>query len=432
MVTTLSYLIANDRELLPHIESTAIKLMRRNYVLPGRVLTLNDMNGWNIRKVSEYVQTRRAVELAESTAIPATEIMRARLNSIEPKEVGDAYEVSERRINTDYAGIVVEIASALARSVGERIEVDLFATLNDAFVNNNINNTGSDFSTEMLVAAEMMMQPHFDGATAMYHVAHPYQTLPILKNLVRITDSESGTAAMNNLARMSARTIPLLPGMSVVTGALHPRNVILQLNVQGDGGTFRLQVGDGYVEGENITAAIDYDATTATMVSDIQTALNALDMSGFYSGAGTWTVTGSDETDLTITPPSDLFLDDFSQLRIANKYDSDAVINHYFDVITQKSAYDLVTTPDTGVTDMNGVEVGVVLKERSATARVYSYFEDAIVRDVRKPITPFSDLEIHDGRTNRYALSTTYGTGSWRPYRGMYTITDANSPRAVG
>lgn len=174
MVTTLAYLTANDSELLPHVEAAAIRLIKRNYVLPGRVLTLNDMKGWNTRKVSEYVPTRRAVELQESTDIPATEIMRARLNDISPKEVGDAYEVSERRINTDYAGIIVEIASALARSVGERIEVDLYQTLNSTFINNNVDNTGSNFAVTDLLAAEMLMQPHFDGVNAMHHVAHPY------------------------------------------------------------------------------------------------------------------------------------------------------------------------------------------------------------------------------------------------------------------
>lgn len=253
-----------------------------------------------------------------------------------------------------------------------------------------------------------------------------------MQNLITVNNAEQGQAAISNMGRMSARTIPLPAGMALTIGALHPRRVILQLNVQGDGGTFRLQVGDGYVVGENITTAIDYDATTATMVSDIQSALNALDMSGFYSGSGTWAVTGSDETDLTITPPADLFLDDFSQLRVANKYDEDSTINPYFDVVTQRTAYDLITNPDTGVLDMNGNEVGVVVRERSATARVYSFFGDSIVRDVRKPLTPFSDLDLHDGRTNRYSISTTYGVGSWRPYRGMFTTTDADSPRAVG
>lgn len=426
MVTTLQYLIANNRELLPHIEMSAIKLIQKNYVLPGRVLTLSDMKGWNIRKISEYIPPVRAGELQESTAIPTTEVLRSRLAEVAPKEIGSAYEISDRRYTTDPEDILVDTVKFLARAIGERIEQDLYSTLNSAILR-VIDNKTQNYEFKDTVAATTVMQQHFDGVSQLHHVFHPYQLYPIIGNMVKVTDATTGQAAMMNGGATQAQLYNSPVG-TLVTGTMHPRRVIIKLHIAGDGGNFRLQVGDGNVIGVNITDEINYSATASAIDGDIKTALEALT----FPGNGTWSVTGSSLDDITVTPPPNLYLDDFSQLRVANEYNEKATINHYFDSTTQKSSYDKITNPATGVFDMNGSQLGVVVRERSATAKVYSFFGDTIVRDVRESVKVHSNLELHDGRTTRYAMYTKYGVAPWRAYRGIATETKADSPYAVG
>ncbi len=161
------------------------------------------------------------------------------------------------------------------------------------------------------------------------------------------------------------------------------------------------------------------------MIPNIKAALEALT----FTGNGTWTVTGSANNDITITPPATLYLDDDSQLRVAVKYDEDGTLDNY--VALQKSAYDLVTGLGGNIVDSDGVSLGIKLYERSASAKSLMFYPDALAFDIREAVKSHFET-VFQGRTAEYSAYMKYGVGKWSPELGMFIETTANSPFAVG
>lgn len=430
-------------QLVPHIEHAAIKYVFRRYAMANRVRVLNDMNDWNARKVSEYLPSRRAQTLSEDTAIPDTTLVRVRKATLEPKEVGERYRISDRRVSTDLENIVADVVEAIGKAIGDRVEQDLHQEAVNSFVGGELGSSGTTYDLNlMLQAATLFRQRARRGQ--LFHVIHPFQALPVMEKLIDYTATSNQQLQFrdNSIAQLQANNLtefnlPTFGNVNLAIAEYLPRKVVSKFALYGTAGTFRLQVGDGYDTATpfNITAAITATTVAATLLTNIQTALNALDMSPYYSGALTWVVTGSDILDMTITPPADMFIDDEQQLRIAVQHDDAtkaSLDGGDVNIVMQKSGYDLVTTLTGGPIGIDGLEQGIRIWERSATARGLIFQPDAIVLDIRQAVRAHFDGNINQGRTVEFAGHMKYGTGKWSPEKGMFILTKADSPFATG
>lgn len=445
MATQLSGLLANidgiGFKLIPHIEEAALKYVVHNSVMASRVAVKTDMTGYNVRKVSEYVRGRRAQDLAEDTEIPDTTMIRARKAHIEPYEVGDRYRITNRRVDTDIESIVADTVEHLGLGMSERVEVDLLDTALATFRGGTLGSTSTDYSLPLMLQAATVFRARARRGD-IFHVVHPYQALTEMEKLIEYNNAtQQANLSFRDQAATGLMTSDLqsfrLPTFGITdltVSNLLPRRITFQLKVYGDGGTFRLQLGDGYDTSgasQNITGAIAVTGTPATDIVTIAAAINALPAA--VTG-GVWTCTGSDMEDLTITPPATFYTPDPDNLRIANKFDTDAVILGQSGVTLQKSAYDLVTDgggDPTGADDMNGDPIGVELFERTgATAKSLIFQPQAILWDVREGVQSYFEVT-KQGRTAEYSGYMTYGAGQWSPELGMFILTKAESPYAV-
>lgn len=440
-LTELNMLLRNADnigfKLIPHIEELALRYVIRNYVMAQRVSLFTDMNDWNVRKISEYLPARRAGELSEDTDIPDTNLLRARKATIEPKEVGDRYRISNRRATTDIENIVADTVAAIGKGIGDKVEVDLYDAALSTFRGGALGSTAVDYSISLMVSAATLFRQRARNGQ-LFHVIHPFQALPVMQSLIDYAGAQTNMAyrdsAATRLQNSNLREfdLPTFGNVNLAIGEFLPRKVIHKIAVYGTGGTFRLQLGNGSVVGENITAAITVSAVAATMASNIKTALDTILAAGsYYSGSGTFTVTGAAIDDLTITPPTDLYLDDENQLRVAVKYDTDATLSGGFiEANLQKSAYDLVTGITPTLTDADGEDLGLALWERSAVCKSLMWQRGALILDIRQPVNSFFELT-KQGRTAEYSGTMVYGAGKWSPEQGMTILTKANSPLSV-
>lgn len=429
-LTGLPYIIATGLDFVPHIEHAAMKYVFAKYAMASRVKVMTDMAGWNTRKVSEYLPPSRATELSEDTAIPDHTILRARKVELSPKEVGERYRISDRRVDSDPEGIVTEAVEYLGQAIGSKVEADLFAQALSTFQGGTIGDGTADLSLAQMLQAKVYMNQLRRSGT-LFVVAHQYQTLPIIQSLI---DFSGATVLANSVGAVPVNArdqalmsfdLPAFGNLNVVAADMLPRNVVYKIGIDGTGGTFRLQVGDGYAVGVNVTAAITVTGTHATDLAAILAALNAL-----TGVSGTWTGASTSMTDITITPPSTLYLDDDCLLRPAVKYDADATLSTQ-QIYLQKSAYDLVTGGASMWQDMNGNDLGFRVQEKSATAKALVFYRDALAFDIRKRIKAHFET-VYQGRTGEWAAYMTYGAGQWSPEKGMFLHTVADSPLATG
>ncbi len=429
MASALDFLLANGAQFLPNIQESAVKYVFQKFVMASRVRVMTDLQGdWNARKISEYMPSRPAQELAEDTAIPDTQLLRAKLNEISPRVTGDRYRITERRSGTDPEPIIQDSVEALSYAVGSQVEVDLMNAGRSAF-----RKTAGSLASELSMItlnklAVRFRQVRGADASQLYHVLHPYQVEPIMEKLLTFTEAQGGAAALENAVSgaVTAFNLPVLGNIALAP--LLPRRVVIGLKIYGTGGTFRLQVGNGYVVGENITSAITVTGTIATDIAAIEAALEALT----FDGNGGWTVAGTLYSDITITPPASLFLPDPDQLRPAVKYDEDLHIDGgSFDSNHQKSGYDLITGVTGSPEDELGNALGFTIHEKSATEEGLSFYRDALIYDVRKAPRPFFEVTMQ-GRTAEYSLSHTYAAAGWRSYLGSRVLSTASNDTFTG
>lgn len=415
----LSQVFGNGKDFIPHVEMGALRWSQRKFVMLPRVTNLGDMTGWNVRKISEYLKFRSAQTLAEDTEIPNTTLARARKAEIEPKEIGDRYRISDRRVSTDIENIIGDVIEALGTTIGEKKERDLIQAAYSGFIGGTLGSSSVDYSLDLPIDGQHeFMKLARQGL--IYHVIHPFQAKKILKDLVAFSGSSAGAPLDFRNAAIRSWTVPGFDNLNIVVGDYVGRNVINNILVYGTGGTFRLAVYDGQSVGENVTAAITVSAVVATMKSNIKAALEALT----FTGNGTWTVGGTTLLDMTITPPSTLFLDADSELRVAVDYATPSLIG-------EKSAYDLITGLSGAPLDINAASLGVVMSEKSATAQGLLFMQDSLMHDSRDSVRGSFEL-VNQGRTAEYAAYTTYGVKAWRRERGMFVLSKANSAFATG
>lgn len=415
----LSAVFGGGLDLIPHIEMGAIRWTQRNYVMAARVATLNDMTGWNVRKVSEYLKYRRAVELDEDTDIPDTTLARKRKTSIEPEEFGDRYRISDRREDTDLENIIADTIEALGKSIGDRKEQRFFDAALANFRGGTLGSAAVDYSINYPIDGQHEFI-HRARSGQLFHVIHPFQAREVLKDLVQFNGTDAGVALAFRESAIKSWSVPGFDNLNIAVSDFVPRNVIHNLDVYGTGGTFRLAIGDGRTIGEDVTAAITVDAVTATMQTNIKTALEALT----FDGNGTWTLSGADNLSIVITPPTTLYFDAERELRVAIDYSTPTLEG-------EKSAYDLVTGLSGAPEDINGDDLGVVVSEKSGTAKSLLFYRDALLQDIRKPVKAFFEL-VHQGRTAEYSAYETTAIDGWRSELGMFIVTKANSAFASG
>ena len=440
MASVLNDLLRNTDnigfKLIPHIEEAAMKYVVHNTVMASRVKLLTDMTGWNVRKVSEYVRGRRAQDLQEDTEIPNTKIMRTRKSVIEPYEVGDRYRITDRRSETDIESIIADTVEHLGLGISERVEIDLLTVLLDVLRGGTLDQSANDYSLEYMLQAATVFRARARHGD-LFHVIHPYQAFPVMSKLIDYTNvaplnfRDQAASRLEGTRDLRTFQLPTFGISDLSISELLPRRISFKLAIYGTGGTFRLQLGNGFETSgtaQNITSAITVTGTHATDLASILAAINALPLA---IRKGTWTGSSSSMTNITLTMPTGVYLPDPDNLRIANKYDEDVALVGQLGVTLQKSAYDLVTGLSGAPTDMNGTSVGVTLEEKQGgVAKAPLFQRDAVAWDVRKGVQSFFETTMQ-GRTAEYSGYMVYGVEQWSPENGMYIITKAQSPLAV-
>lgn len=389
--TTFSNLVAVLPSLTPWIEESAYRFAMYNSVLPARVSVYSDMQGYNTRRVSEYIRNRRAQQLSEAVAIPDTVARRLNIAEVSPQEWGDSYPVSERRVTTDLENVLADIISFLGDSLAMRKEKVLMRTLlSGKTAANTINVSGNYTLNEPIALQQEFMKRAFTRDDT-FHLIHPFQALPIKKELIDLTrPADNVTRASINRWLMGGGQ-----GTEMVETPTLPRKITYRLVITATSGTFKLRAGELNNGAEAITANITVSTTASTMVTNIKTALDAL-------GIGTWTVSGTALTDITVESP--IYVDAEDELQIALKPDG---------------------TPDTALTGGT-----VVIQEKSARCAAPFYSRDAIILDLRQPFRYRFEENIKERVLQNYATEV-FGAALWRKDRLFFVETNATSPLAV-
>lgn len=413
-LTAVTQILGAGLDLIPHIEEGAFRYSLRNFAMAGRVTTYNDMTGFNDRKISEYIRTRRAQNLLEDTAIDDHVINRVRKATISPTEIGDRYRISDRRSDTDLENIVSDTITFLGHNMGARKEADLQAQALASFQGGTLSAT--DYSIDLAIQAqyEFKQQATRD---ILYHVIHPFQALKVMRELATFYGTSAGVNMSFRERGLRGFSVPAFDNLNIVVGDYLPRVVKHRVKVYGTGGTFRLEIGTGQEVGVDVTGAITVSATPATTATNVASALNAL------TGQSGWTCVdgGGGNDDLEVQAP--VALDVESELRVATDLASPTLPKYW-------SEYDLVTTLSSNPTDPNGADIGVQVEEISATAKALMFHPSALVYDIRQPVTAFRELTMQ-GRTVEISAHEKYGVGGWRGERGLFISTNATSPFAV-
>lgn len=415
-LNAVTAILGGSLDLIPHIEERAWKYTMRNYAMPSRVTVYTDMQGFNLRKISEYIRTRRGQDLSEDTAIPDHIINRVRESTISPSEVGDRYRISDRRSATDLENVIADTIQFLGQSIGDRKEADIIATALSSFAMGTIGSSTTDFTIDLPMEGQFVFQQNAIR-DQIYLVVHPFQVKNVVTDLAKFWGTDAGVNMNFRERALQGFTIPVFNGLNIAVSEFLPRKVVHKVSVYGTGGTFRLEIGTGQEVGVDVTAAITAAASGNTTATNIAAALNAL------TGQSGWTAiaTSDDPARITVTAPS--YLDAESELRVAINT-SDPTLP------SRKSAYDLITGLSGAPTDANGDSLGVVVKEISADAKALMFTRDALVYDIRQPVNAFQEL-VHQGRTLEVSAYEKYGVGHWRDDRGLFVQTKATSPLAV-
>ncbi len=415
-VNQLNQIFGGSLDLIPHIEERAFRWTMRNYAMAQRVTVYTDMTGFNNRKISEYIPIRRAQSLDEDTAIPNHIFNRVRESSIAPDEVGERYRISDRRWQTDLENVIGDAIQFLGKAIGDKKEADLISTANSSFKLGTIGSASTDFTIDLPISGQFVFQQNAIR-DQIYLVVHPFQVKNVITDLADFHGADAGVNMNFRERSLQGFNIPVFNGLNIAVSEFLPRKVVYKVSVFGTGGTFRLEIGTDQEDGVDITAAISAAASGDTVATNIASALNGL------TGQSGWTAvaTGDDPERITVTAPD--YVDAESQLRVAIDT-SDPTLP------SRKSAYDLVTSLSGAPTDNNGDSLGVTVNEISADCKALMFTRDALVYDIRQPVTAFQEL-VNQGRTLEISAYEKYGVGHWRDERGLFIQTVATSPLAV-
>lgn len=418
-LNSLAKVFGGSLDLIPHIEKSAWKYTMRNYAMAQRTTIFTDMTGYNDRKISEYIRTRRAQALSEDTAIDDHIINRVRESSIAPLEWGDRYRISDRRSMTDLESIVGDTIEFLGQALGDAKEAQLIEAANDSFALGTISDATTAFGIDSIIGGQFEFQ-QAGIRDQIYLVVHPFQVKSVVQELADFHGSDAGVAMNFREKALKGFTIPIFSGLNLAVSEFVPRRVVHKVSQFGTGGTFRLEIGTGQEVGVDVTAAITAAASGNTTATNIASALNAL------TGQAGWTAvaTSDDAERITVTPPTATgYLDAESELRVANNI-ADPTLP------ARKSAYDLITGGSGSTVDAGGDTMNIIVKEISADAKALMFTRQALVYDIRQPVQSHSEL-VNQGRTLEISGYEKYGIGHWRDERGLFIASSATRPLAV-
>lgn len=388
-MTTVQQILA-EPSLVPWIEERAFRFSMHRFVMAQRVLTVGDMQGWNVRKVSNYLRPKGAHKLEEGVEIPASKVDRKRLAQIEPEEWGDRYPITNRRASTDPESILSDTVQFLGYSMGRKREQLLFQGALAAAEMSGLRMTASgNYTLEMAVEMQTYFEANaFNGQ--LYHVIHPYQERDVKLELLKLSNPAVPEFRNQFIRQWSYGGFG---GLNIAVSSMVPRKVTKRLVMTGAtaGEQFRLRF--GLEDTANITVGADVAATVAA----IKAALEALEI--VTENSATVTVTGADYADIEVVV--DLFVDEEMQLELGRDADGNVVD-----------------------------QVGITIQEVSAVARAPFLQPEAVIYDIRQRLAVYQEWK-PAFRTLDIGGYEVYGVGPWNAERAAYIETDATSPFAV-
>ncbi len=391
-MTTVQQLLASP-VLIPWIEQRALDYVKQRFVMATRVTNLDDMTGYNDRRISQKKAPGKAQLLSEGVDIPSIHaIMRKRLNAISPSEWGDVYEVTNRRTSTDPEEVLVDVVEALGYSLGRQREEALFAAeLGNVNTRLVLSAPTSPYTIDQAVALQTVMEAKAWADSQIYHVIHPYQELDVKLELIKLTN-----AAVPEFRNkfINQWTYGGFGGLNIAVSGMVPRKVMYRVVFQGTpvaAQIFRLNVE------LTDTADIAIGAAVANTVTNIQSALDTA------VGAGRYTVTAPTSNYNNIRIQSNNFLSEENVLDFGLDANGDPV---------------------------NNVTGSFRFEEVSAVARAPFFQQVGVIADHRQPVSVYQQW-FPRKRTLEIGATEVYGIGPWLSERNGYIETDATSPVAV-
>jgi len=390
MADESTYVLISD--LLPIIWESALHYMQASFVMPSLVTLFTDQTGMVDRKVSEYVETGVTDNLAETVDLTPTEYDRNLLSTLTPKEIGKQYLITDRRVESDTEGVMVDAARDLGYSIGKKVEQDLLGEF--------ANLTGGIFGSE---GTAMSMAALYNGRARMeandvpgpyYAVMHPYQYLDIFNDFTNL--SSPAPLDIRNRAQQSYY-VTQVADFQIIVSSLVPKTVVQNeqqtITVTGTptGGTFTLKFG------EQETAAIAYDATAAAVLAALEALPNI--------GVGELAASGGDLPDVAVTIEWD-------------------------GPILAGENVPLLALSVNSLTGGSSPDVALaVVQEGQNYAQGAIFSRDAMAFDIRRGfrLEPDRDPSLRATELNATMI---YAKGGWRPTHGVILKSDASLPLA--
>lgn len=165
--------------LLPDIWEMALMYAQETFFMPTIVKTFNDQSGMQDRKSTEYGGGTVATGLGETTDLDSERqaFTRSALSTLTPAEIGTQYLVSDRRMDSDDADVMTDLAQHIGYTIFKQVESDLVGNFG-SLTGGTIDNTGGTltwqniYNGRALLAAAAIPPP--------YHVViHEYQWLDL-------------------------------------------------------------------------------------------------------------------------------------------------------------------------------------------------------------------------------------------------------------
>lgn len=387
MANESTYALISD--LLPLIWEGALNYAQHSFVMPRLVTSFTDRTGFVDRKVSEYVETGVTDNVAETDDLTPTAYDRNLKSTLTVKEVGKQYLLTDRRVESDTEGVMVDAARDLGYAIGKKVEQDLLGDF-ASFTGGIFGGEGVAFSMNHIFAARARLEAAAIPGPYLT-VIHPAQYFDIYQSFTSL--SNPAPLSIRDLVQNNYY-VTRVADVDIVVSTLVPKtavqNEIQSVAITGTptGGTFTLKLGD------QETAAIAYNASAAAVLTAIEALPNV--------GAGNTDTSGGalPGTAVAVTFNAALAGEDIPTMTLG------------------VNALTGGTNPTVTVT---------VTQEGKNYARGAVFTRDALALDVRRG---FRIEPERDASHRWWELNATmaYAHGLWRGERGVILKSDATIP----
>lgn len=385
MANESTYALISD--LLPIIWEGALNYAQHSFVMPRLVTSFTDRTGFVDRKVSEYVETSVTDNIAETDDLTPFAYDRNLKSTLTPKEIGKQFLITDRRVESDTEGVMVDAARDLGYAIGKKVELDLLGDF-ASFTGGIFGAQGVAFSMNHIFAARARLEASAIPGPYIT-VIHPAQYFDIYQSFTSLSNPAPLSIrdlVQNNYYVTRVADIDIVVSTLVPKTAVQNEIQVVTVNGTPTGGTFTLKVGD------QETATIAFDAAAATVLAALEALANV--------GAGNTDVTGSAGGPYTVTFNGTLAGEDIPTMTMG-------------------------TNALTGGTDPD-VTVAVT-QDGQNYARGAVFTRDALALDVRRG---FRIEPERDASHRWWELNATmaYAHGLWRGERGVILKSDATIP----